>query len=76
MRICFTALQINDNVISSDQREYHNALKENYENLCSALSDLLGEFVYPTDDSNNNAHRHSLALFSAISGAPNNSSTA
>ncbi|XP_055550316.1 dedicator of cytokinesis protein 9 isoform X2 [Wyeomyia smithii] len=76
IRICYTALQINANVISTDQREYHNALKENYENLCSALSDLLGEFVYPLDDSNNNAHRHSLALFSAISGAPNNSSTA
>ncbi|XP_065085612.1 dedicator of cytokinesis protein 9 isoform X1 [Ochlerotatus camptorhynchus] len=76
IRICFTALQINANVISSDQREYHSALKENYENLCSALSDLLGEFIYPLDDSNNNAHRHSLALFSAISGAPNNSSTA
>ncbi|XP_058447960.1 dedicator of cytokinesis protein 9 isoform X2 [Malaya genurostris] len=76
IRICYTALQINANVISSDQREYHNALKENYENLCSALSDLLGEFVYPLDDSTSSAHRHSLALFSAISGAPNNSSTA
>ncbi|EDS34253.1 dedicator of cytokinesis protein 9 [Culex quinquefasciatus] len=76
VRICYTALQINANVICSDQREYHNALHENYEALCSALSDLLGEFVYPLDDSNNNAHRHSLALFSAISGAPNNSSTA
>ncbi|XP_058818403.1 dedicator of cytokinesis protein 9 isoform X1 [Topomyia yanbarensis] len=76
IRICYTALQINANVISSDQREYHSALKENYENLCSALSDLLGEFVYPLDDSTSNAHRHSLALFSAISGAPNNSSTA
>ncbi|XP_049532929.1 dedicator of cytokinesis protein 11 isoform X2 [Anopheles darlingi] len=76
IKICYTALQINANLISSDQREYHNALKENYENLCSALSDLLGEIVYPLDEGNNNAHRHSLALFSAISGAPTNSSTA
>ncbi|XP_053674834.1 dedicator of cytokinesis protein 11 [Anopheles nili] len=76
IKICFTVLQINANLISSDQREYHNALKENYENLCSALTDLLGEIVYPLDDGNNNAHRHSLALFSAISGAPTNSSTA
>ncbi|XP_049286762.1 dedicator of cytokinesis protein 9 isoform X4 [Anopheles funestus] len=76
IKICYTVLQINANLISSDQREYHNALKENYENLCSALSDLLGEIVYPLDDGNNNAHRHSLALFSAISGAPTNSSTA
>ncbi|XP_055599906.1 dedicator of cytokinesis protein 9 isoform X2 [Uranotaenia lowii] len=75
-RICYTALQINANVISADQREYHCVLKENYESLCQALGDLLGEFLYPLDDSNNNAHRHSLALFSAISGAPNNSSTA
>ncbi|XP_052897966.1 dedicator of cytokinesis protein 9 [Anopheles moucheti] len=76
IKICYTVLQINANLISSDQREYHNVLKENYENLCSALSDLLGEIVYPLDDGNNNAHRHSLALFSAISGAPTNSSTA
>ncbi|XP_058060238.1 dedicator of cytokinesis protein 9 [Anopheles bellator] len=76
IKICYTALQINANLISSDQREYHNVLKENYENLCSALSDLLGEIVYPLDEGNNNAHRHSLALFSAISGAPTNSSTA
>ncbi|KFB37649.1 AGAP008535-PA-like protein [Anopheles sinensis] len=76
IKICYTVLQINANLISADQREYHSALKENYENLCSALSDLLGEIVYPLDDGNNNAHRHSLALFSAISGAPTNSSTA
>uniref|UniRef100_A0A182JHE5 Dedicator of cytokinesis protein 9 n=1 Tax=Anopheles atroparvus TaxID=41427 RepID=A0A182JHE5_ANOAO len=76
IKICYTVLQINANLILSDQREYHSALKENYENLCSALSDLLGEIVYPLDDGNNNAHRHSLALFSAISGAPTNSSTA
>jgi hypothetical protein len=67
---------INGRVVLNDQKEYHNALKENYQNLCSALNDLLGEPLSPLDDSNNNAHRNSLALFSAISGTPSATSTA
>lgn len=73
--ICNTALQVNGRMISSDQREYHAALKDNYEKLCNALTDLLDESFLPIDESNS-VHRNSLALFSAISGAPNNSSTA
>ncbi|XP_055302716.1 dedicator of cytokinesis protein 9 isoform X2 [Sitodiplosis mosellana] len=73
--ICNTALQVNGRMISNDQREYHAALKDNYEKLCIALSDLLDESFLPIDESNS-VHRNSLALFSAISGAPNNSSTA
>lgn len=73
--MCSTALQVNGRMISTDQREYHAALKENYEKLCNALSDLLGESFRPVDDTNS-VHRNSIALFSAISGAPNNSSTA
>lgn len=73
--VCNTALQVNGRMILNDQREYHAALKDNYEKLCSALTDLLDESFLPIDDGNS-VHRNSLALFSAISGAPNNSSTA
>lgn len=73
--VCNTALQVNGRMILSDQREYHAALKDNYEKLCSALTDLLDESFLPIDESNS-VHRNSLALFSAISGAPNTSSTA
>ncbi|XP_037029406.1 dedicator of cytokinesis protein 9-like isoform X1 [Bradysia coprophila] len=74
--ICNTALQVNGRMISSDQREYHSALQDNYNKLCSALTDLLNESFLPVDESGINAHRNSIALFSAISGAPSNSSTA
>ena len=57
-----------------DQAEYHQSLKENFQNMCMALGDLLGETLVSMDD--HNPHRNSLALFSAISGTPNNSSTA
>ena len=63
-------------MICNDQKEYHNALKENYQKLCQALSELLDEPFQPLDDSANNTQRNSMALFNAISGASNNSSTA
>lgn len=75
MSICNTALQVNGRMISSDQREYHSALQDNYYKLCSALTDLLNESFLPVDEGSA-AHRNSIALFSAISGAPSNSSTA
>lgn len=75
MKICYAALQVNGRVISTDQVEYHSSLKDNFANMCSALNDLMGESLISLDD-NVNAHRNSLALFSAISGTPNNSSTA
>lgn len=75
VKICYAALQVNGRVISSDQVEYQHSLKENFSNMCSALSDLMGEPLIALDD-NANAHRNSMALFSAISGTPNNSSTA
>lgn len=75
VKICYAALQVNGRVISTDQVEYHNSLKENFSNMCAALNDLMGESLISLED-NANAHRNSLALFSAISGTPNNSSTA
>lgn len=79
--ICNTALQINGRMICADQREYQFALQDNYNKLCSALSDLLDESFLPggadgTGGGRSGAHRQSMALFSAISGAPNNSSSA
>ncbi|XP_063703194.1 dedicator of cytokinesis protein 9 isoform X3 [Culicoides brevitarsis] len=75
IRICHIALQINGRCISADQVNYQTALQENFQTLCDALSVLFGENVGPVDETMN-AHRNSLALFSSISGAPNNSSTA
>lgn len=74
--VCHTALQLNARMISSDQKEYHNALKENYQKLCQDLGELLDESFQPLDDSVNNTQRNSMALFNAISGTSNNSSTA
>lgn len=74
--VCHTALQLNARMICNDQKEYHNALKENYQKLCQALSELLDEPFQPLDDSASNTQRNSMALFNAISGASNNSSTA
>lgn len=75
MKVCYAALQVNGRVISNDQIEYHNSLKENFGNMCSILAELMNETIISLDD-HNNPHRNSLALFSAISGTPNNSSTA
>lgn len=74
--VCHTALQLNARMISSDQKEYHNALKENYQKLCQDLGEMLDESFQPLDDSVNNTQRNSMALFNAISGTSNNSSTA
>lgn len=76
VKVCNTALQLNARMISSDQVEYHNALAENYRKLCQALSELLGEPFQPLDDSVTSGQRNSMALFNAISGASQNSSTA
>lgn len=79
--VCHTALQLNARMISSDQKEYHNALKDNYQRLCQALGELLDESFLPMDEvttpnTSQQQHRNSVALFNAISGASNNSSTA
>lgn len=73
-------------MICSDQREYQFALRDNYSKLCTALSDLLLDETFLPNGGNDGTgstataasgvHRQSLALFSAISGAPNNSSSA
>ncbi|XP_075153497.1 dedicator of cytokinesis protein Ziz isoform X2 [Haematobia irritans] len=72
--VCHTALQLNARMISSDQKEYHNALKENYQKMCQDLGELLDESFQPLDDSAHNTQRNSMALFNAISGTSNNSS--
>lgn len=75
VKVCYSALQVNGRYISSDQVEYHNSLKQNFGNMCSVLFELMNEQIIALDDQTN-PHRNSLALFSAISGTPNNSSTA
>ncbi|XP_057325532.1 dedicator of cytokinesis protein 9 isoform X5 [Microplitis mediator] len=75
IKICYTALQINSKLITNDQHEYQEALRENYQKLCQNLSSLLGESVWP-DDQVGSFKRNSAALFSAISGANNHTSIA
>lgn len=65
--VCYQALQVNARVITTDQIEYHNSLKDNFKQMCSVLSELMEEQIISFDDQNN-PHRNSLALFSAISG--------
>ncbi|KAG8037848.1 hypothetical protein G9C98_006059 [Cotesia typhae] len=75
IKICYTALQINSKLITSDQHEYQEVLRENYQKLCQNLSSLLGESIWP-DDQVGSFKRNSAALFSAISGANNHTSIA
>ncbi|XP_030384667.1 dedicator of cytokinesis protein 9 isoform X2 [Scaptodrosophila lebanonensis] len=73
--VCHKALRVNERMISADQKEYHLALKENFEKLCQALSELLDdESFQPLDDNADSAQRNSMALFNAISGTSHNSS--
>jgi len=76
--VCQKALFLNERIISADQKEYHHVLKENYEKLCQALSELLDDESFQPlgDDADSINQRNSMALFNAISGASNNSSTA
>ncbi|GLG92417.1 Dedicator of cytokinesis protein 9 [Gryllus bimaculatus] len=75
VKICYMALQINAKLISSDQLEYQQLLRNNFQKLCHDLSALFGEALWPNDEVGC-FKRNSQALFSAISGAPGNSSTA
>nr|CAD7194888.1 unnamed protein product [Timema douglasi] len=72
VKICYTALQINGKLISSDQIEYQEVLRQNYQKLCQELSTLFGESLWP-DEEIGCFKRNSQALFSVISGASGNS---
>ncbi|KAJ3657218.1 hypothetical protein Zmor_016234 [Zophobas morio] len=75
LKICYSALQVNGKLISQDQLEYQEVLRQNYKKLCTSLSSLFGESLWPHDETGS-FKRNSMALFSAISGASQNSSTA
>ncbi|KAF5283763.1 hypothetical protein FQA39_LY17201 [Lamprigera yunnana] len=75
LKICYSALQINSKLIAHDQQEYQEVLRQNYKKLCSSLSTLFGESLWPHEDTGS-FKRNSMALFSAISGASHSSSTA
>jgi hypothetical protein len=75
LKICYSALQVNGKLISQEQHEYQEVLRQNYKKLCTSLSNLFGESLWPHDETGS-FKRNSMALFSAISGASQNSSTA
>ncbi|XP_050434883.1 dedicator of cytokinesis protein 9 isoform X2 [Adelges cooleyi] len=78
IRVCFDALKLNRVVVMSDQAEYQDALQENFLKMCRELSeciedDTLLQDVIQTCMSPSNDSR---TLFTAISGASQDSSTA
>lgn len=75
VKICYTALQINSKLITPDQHEYQEVLRENYQKLCQSLSSLFGEPIW-LDEQVGSFKRNSAALFSTISGANSHTSTA
>ena len=75
VKICYTALQINSMLITPDQHEYQEVLQQNFQKLCHSLSSLFGESLWP-DDEVGCFKRNSQALFSVISGASANCSSA
>ncbi|XP_069677061.1 dedicator of cytokinesis protein 9 isoform X1 [Periplaneta americana] len=75
VKICYMALQINSKLITSDQHEYQEVLRQNFQKLCHSLSSLFGESLWP-DEEMGCFKRNSQALFSVISGASGNSSSA
>ncbi|CAG9771792.1 unnamed protein product [Ceutorhynchus assimilis] len=75
LKICYSALQINSKLVAQDQQEYQEVLRQNYKKLCSSLSTLFGESLWPHDEMGS-FKRNSMAMFSPVSGASQNSSTA
>ncbi|XP_058808456.1 dedicator of cytokinesis protein 9 isoform X2 [Phymastichus coffea] len=74
VKICYTALQINSKLISCDQHEYQEALRENFQKFCQNLSSILGEPVWPNENIIS-FKRNSAALFNAISGTTSSHSS-
>ncbi|XP_066143426.1 dedicator of cytokinesis protein 9 isoform X2 [Euwallacea fornicatus] len=75
LKICYSALQINAKLIAHDQQEYQEVLRQNYKKLCLSLSTLFGESLWPHDETGS-FKRNSMGLFSPVTGAAQNSSTA
>uniref|UniRef100_A0A8D9FDQ4 Dedicator of cytokinesis protein 9 n=1 Tax=Cacopsylla melanoneura TaxID=428564 RepID=A0A8D9FDQ4_9HEMI len=75
VRVCYAALQLNSTLVRADQSEYQAALRANFHKLCTDLSNLFQETLWP-DTELGSFKRNSQALFSAISGANSNSSSA
>ncbi|GJQ81155.1 hypothetical protein Trydic_g20295 [Trypoxylus dichotomus] len=74
MKICYSALQVNSKIISPEQQQYQDVLRQNYKKLSSSLSTLFGESLWPHEETGS-FKRNSTAVFSVISGTSHNSST-
>ncbi|XP_024086053.1 dedicator of cytokinesis protein 9 isoform X2 [Cimex lectularius] len=75
IRVCYAALQLNSKLVRSDQTEYQMALRQNLHKMAQDLSNMFSETLWP-DSELGSFKRNSQALFSAISGASSNSSSA
>nr|XP_023030048.1 dedicator of cytokinesis protein 9 [Leptinotarsa decemlineata] len=68
-------MQINSKLIAQDQQEYQEVLRQNYKKLCSSLSALFGESLWPHEETGS-FKRNSMGVFSVVTGVSHNSSTA
>ncbi|XP_074040157.1 dedicator of cytokinesis protein Ziz isoform X3 [Leptinotarsa decemlineata] len=75
LKISYSALQINSKLIAQDQQEYQEVLRQNYKKLCSSLSALFGESLWPHEETGS-FKRNSMGVFSVVTGVSHNSSTA
>lgn len=72
VHICGAALELNGKLILSDQREYHEALKNSFRELVNSLAIILEDPSYNGEwegsvDSSVIAKRSSVLYFTAIS---------
>ncbi|XP_050528941.1 dedicator of cytokinesis protein 9 isoform X2 [Daktulosphaira vitifoliae] len=78
IRVCFDALKLNRIVVMSDQAQYQDVLQENFLKMCRELSDCVEDDTLWQDvvQTCMSPGSDSRTLFTAISGASQDSSTA
>ncbi|CAH1780651.1 unnamed protein product, partial [Owenia fusiformis] len=65
VRVCSAALELNSDLIQSDQYEYHESLRTNFHDMVEKLQDMFGEILMDGDASIGS--RSSLTFFNVIS---------
>ncbi|XP_052785231.1 dedicator of cytokinesis protein 9-like isoform X7 [Mya arenaria] len=77
VRVCNDSLDLNAKLITTEQKEYHESLKDGFEDIVSQLSKMFGEtnavYIVLTKESEG-SQRGSMSVFNIV--APQGSSTA
>ncbi len=79
VHICGAALELNGKLIQSDQREYHEALRNSFRELVESLSGIVEDIFVNGDGGGDGSSIHSSAfpkrgsvlVFTAIGGSSN-----